>query len=106
MGTRMTVVRLGDGSLWLHSDLKRRLVDLSRTRIAGTRDQATRGSAHRKSSGPLETHARDKLEHWRQDYNQVRPHCALGDSAPEEFASAWQTAAVDAPANGLREGLS
>jgi transposase InsO family protein len=38
--------------------------------------------------------ARDKLELWRQDYNRVRPHSALGDSAPEEFASAWQTARV------------
>ncbi len=27
------------------------------------------------------------------DVNRVRPHCALGDSAPEEFASAWQTTA-------------
>src|SRR5208283_4427733 len=35
--------------------------------------------------------ARDKLKRWRQDYNRVRPHSALGDSAPEEFASAWQT---------------
>src|SRR6266851_5236529 len=24
---------------------------------------------------------RDKLEHWAQDYNQVRPHSALRDSA-------------------------
>jgi putative transposase len=50
--------------------------------------------------------ARDKLEHWRQDFNQVRSHSALRDSAPEEFASAWQTAAASAPADGLREGLS
>ena len=48
---------------------------------------------------------RDKLERWRQDYNQVRPHSALGDSAPEEFASAWQTAAACAPAEGLRGRL-
>ena len=25
--------------------------------------------------------ARDKLEQWRLDYNRVRPHSALGDSA-------------------------
>jgi len=50
--------------------------------------------------------ARDKLERWRQDYNQVRPHSALGDSAPEVFASAWQTAATIASSDGLREGLS
>jgi hypothetical protein len=50
---------------------------------------------------------RDKLEHWRQDYNRVRPHSALGDSAPEEFASARQTAAAMTMSSGaLREGLS
>lgn len=30
---------------------------------------------------------RDKLERWRQDYNQVRPHSALDDDAPEAFAA-------------------
>ena len=46
--------------------------------------------------------ARDKLEHWRLDYNGIRPH-----SAPEEFANAWQTAAAATEsAGGLREGLS
>ena len=51
--------------------------------------------------------ARDKLEQWRLDYNRVRPHSALGDSAPQEFASAWQTAAAAAAlSDGLREGLS
>ena len=29
--------------------------------------------------------AREKLERWRQDYNQSRPHSALGDLTPEEF---------------------
>jgi hypothetical protein len=28
----------------------------------------------------------EKLESWRQGYNQARPHSALGDSAPQEFA--------------------
>ncbi|MGD1029180.1 IS3 family transposase [Candidatus Binatus soli] len=50
--------------------------------------------------------ARDKLERWRQDYNRVRPHSALGDSTPEEFANAWQTAAATASSDGLQEGLS
>jgi transposase InsO family protein len=49
--------------------------------------------------------ARDKLEHWRQDYNRVRPHSAFGDSASEEFASAWQTT-MTTSSDGLREGLS
>jgi len=31
--------------------------------------------------------AREKIERWRQDYNRNRPHSALGDRTPEEFAS-------------------
>ena len=30
--------------------------------------------------------AREKIAQWRQDYNQVRPHSALGYQSPEEFA--------------------
>ena len=30
--------------------------------------------------------ARRKIEAWRQDYNRVRPHSALGNRTPEEFA--------------------
>ena len=30
--------------------------------------------------------AREKIETWRCDYNQVRPHSALGYLTPEEFA--------------------
>lgn len=30
--------------------------------------------------------AREKLERWRQDYNQCRPHSALGDLPPAAFA--------------------
>jgi hypothetical protein len=29
--------------------------------------------------------AREKLEHWRRDYNEHRPHSALDDHAPAEF---------------------
>ena len=32
--------------------------------------------------------ARKKLERWRQDYNQERPHTALDDRTPDEFARA------------------
>jgi tetratricopeptide (TPR) repeat protein len=31
--------------------------------------------------------ARRKLDKWRNDYNQQRPHSALADRTPEEFAS-------------------
>ena len=32
----------------------------------------------------------EKLERWRLDYNQVRPHSALGDRSPEEFVREWR----------------
>lgn len=32
-------------------------------------------------------HARQTIEAWRQDYNQNRPHSALGDRTPAEFAA-------------------
>jgi putative transposase len=32
------------------------------------------------------TDAREKIETWRRDYNQVRPHSALGYLTPTEFA--------------------
>jgi transposase InsO family protein len=32
--------------------------------------------------------ARRKLDKWRSDYNQQRPHSALADRTPDEFASA------------------
>jgi hypothetical protein len=32
----------------------------------------------------------EKLECWRLDYKQVRPHAALSDRAPEEFVRDWQ----------------
>jgi hypothetical protein len=38
---------------------------------------------------------RDRLERWRQDYNQVRPHSALRDNAPALFAV--QSAETAAP---------
>ena len=40
---------------------------------------------------------RDKLELWRQDYNQVRPHSALRDSAPAVFAAQWTETAAPGP---------
>jgi len=40
---------------------------------------------------------RDKLELWRRDYNQVRPHSALRDSAPAMFAAQWVETAATGP---------
>jgi putative transposase len=31
--------------------------------------------------------AREVIEDWRLDYNQVRPHSSLGDVPPEEYAA-------------------
>ena len=48
----------------------------------------------------------DKLERWRQDYNQVRPHSALADHPPETFAARWAEAAALRPEpnpDGLRK---
>jgi Integrase core domain len=33
---------------------------------------------------------REKLERWRLDYNQARPHSGLADRSPEEFARDWK----------------
>ena len=33
--------------------------------------------------------AQEKIETWRCDYNQRRPHSALGYRTPEEFAKSW-----------------
>jgi len=33
--------------------------------------------------------ARRKLHHWRRDYNQHRPHSALADRTPAEFAATY-----------------
>jgi putative transposase len=33
---------------------------------------------------------KEKLERWREDYNQVRPHSSLGDRSPDEFTRAWK----------------
>ena len=31
--------------------------------------------------------ARDRLEEWRTDYNEMRPHTSLGNFTPSEFAN-------------------
>lgn len=37
------------------------------------------------------TEAKDRIEAWRQDYNTLRPHSALGDLSPEEFVRSKHT---------------
>ncbi len=36
-------------------------------------------------------HARDVIEGWRKDYNEVRPHSSLGNDTPAAFARRWGT---------------
>lgn len=47
--------------------------------------------------------ARQLVEAWRQDYNQERPHSALGYQTPAAFAASAVLAAVSLPAH---DGLS
>ena len=45
--------------------------------------------------------ARDKIEQWRVDYNQHRPHSSLGDLTPVEFAES--SVASGQPAADLQQ---
>ncbi len=39
--------------------------------------------------------ARQRIEIWRQDYNQHRPHSSLGHLTPNEFAMQGQETALE-----------
>src|SRR5881398_4044989 len=41
--------------------------------------------------------AREKLECWRRDYNETRPHSALADRTPEEFANTMHSGRDPSP---------
>jgi len=36
--------------------------------------------------------AKPKIEEWRKDYNQERPHSSLGNKTPEEFIASLEGA--------------
>ena len=44
--------------------------------------------------------AQRTIEHWRQDYNAVRPHGSLADRTPAAFAAEWRTAALTPSVSG------
>ena len=44
--------------------------------------------------------ARRKIEAWRIDYNQHRPHSSLAYRTPQEFAQQWSASAARSKANG------
>ena len=50
--------------------------------------------------------ARQIIEAWRVDYNQVRPHSSLGDLPPEEFAAKKQAALTMRPTQGLNLSMA
>jgi integrase len=37
---------------------------------------------------PESVEARETIEAWRRDYNEVQPHTALGNRTPQEFTGA------------------
>jgi putative transposase len=41
--------------------------------------------------------AKQKLERWRQDYNENRPHSSIGDLTPNEFAKQHMQQTAEAP---------
>ena len=53
---------------------------------------------------------REKLERWRNDYNEVRPHSALNDQSPQTFATTWApsvaSASIPWPANYTLAGVA
>jgi hypothetical protein len=38
--------------------------------------------------------AQNKLARWRKDFNGARPHSALADRTPDEFAALWKDQAI------------
>jgi putative transposase len=54
--------------------------------------------------------ARSKIERWRRDYNQERPHSALGDRTPQEFAQAvmqrsFGLSAAESPSDSTQDAV-
>jgi hypothetical protein len=49
-----------------------------------------------------ENDARHKIAQWKQDYNQIRPHSALGYRTPEEFAKSAMARNCGKDAGGAR----
>lgn len=51
-------------------------------------------------------HARDLIERFREDYNQLRPHSSLGDLTPAEFAAKIARAPMGAPVDQPNPSLA
>lgn len=48
---------------------------------------------------------RGQLARWREDYNRVRPHSALGDRTPEGFAADWHASGPLATLSGRTHAM-
>jgi putative transposase len=46
--------------------------------------------------------ATETIQRWRHDYNHHRPHSALGDLTPVEFASRWKASDSTQPQDILQ----
>ena len=51
-------------------------------------------------------HARELIETFREDYNQLRPHSSLGDLSPAEFAAQIARAPMGAPVDQPNPSLA
>ena len=51
-------------------------------------------------------HARELIESFREDYNQLRPHSSLGDLTPAEFAAKIARAPMGAPVDQTNPSLA
>jgi putative transposase len=51
-------------------------------------------------------HARELIETFREDYNQLRPHSSLGDQTPAEFAAKIARAPMGAPVDQPNPSLA
>ena len=47
-------------------------------------------------------HAKSQIEAWRVDYNERRPHGALGQLTPSEYATRGQAMALEQPISSCR----
>jgi hypothetical protein len=72
---------------------KQKLESLLEERLTLTRENLAlleefgSGGSHTLQRDILKADAQQKLDDWRQDYNEVRPHSALGQQTPREFAA-------------------
>ena len=49
--------------------------------------------------------AQNKLAKWRKDFNDTRPHSALADRTPSEFAALWKDKAISCSGKRLAPKL-